>query len=1822
LQKELRMILNEFEIREELGVGPLYRICRARGRDGRDVILKTANREPDFKAAAQRLRHEFEISRRLRIDGVARGIELIDTDREAILILEDVGGRPLDGMLRDGKLELGLALRVAGKLAEILAALHQGGYIHRDIQPTNILIDPDTADATLHGLGIASLVPRAVQGVRIPGSSPSYISPELSGRTNRMVDYRTDFYSLGVTLFEMLTGQLPFAVTDPLELIHAHIAKSPPSASEIEPSVPQPVAGIVLKLMAKAAEDRYQGGLGLRHDLEKCLLDLKSGGKIIPFELGAEDPPAWFELSQHFYGREQEIGMLLRNLDDAAHMKLRVVMVKGYPGIGKTSLVQELRKAVFARKGWFAAGKYETLERGTPYSAIRDALRDLWRRMLADEPEQVEAYCRKLEEALGQNLGVIVDVAPELAAIVGETPPVSPLGTLESRNRFHLCFQQTLRALATEDHPLVLFLDDLQWADQSSLELIEGTLEKGLGSFLLLGAYRDSEVDERHPLQQSLDSIKDKGISVETLCLGPLERQDIQRLVADSLRIDMERAAPLADLVFRKTAGNAFFARAFLIMISEEGYLQLNREGTWSWDTSQIAALEATENVIDLAARKIDQIPGRIRHTIALAAALGHPLELENLAMVCGASVQEVEADLIDACRERILLKRDNAYQFEHDRLQESAYALIPVAARTETHLRIGRLLANQGNEEEKAVRVFDIVAHFNRALDLIVDPAERSETARMNLTAGRKAMAAAAFSAAYQHFTSGLALLAADAWGDDYALALALHTEAAEAASLTANFREADHLVSLVLANARSLLDKIPAYETQIAVAHARLLESEAFRITIEVVKLLGIEIPRDATPEDINRAAIETKGTVVAALSHSLGSDILSADNTESLAAMRLLTQTAVAAGLVDLPLYFMIAHRLLSLATRYSDSPEAPVAYIMAGGMLCYLLDDFENGCRAGDYGMELLSRSASPRWRAFCHFLFTIDINCWRLHFDMLVNDFAKAHRMGLESGDLMTASVSAYYCCEAALHAGTELGRLETLIQGYLNESQRIGVERVVSGLMRLEQLSRALRDGMAEISYEESPASSDAWLAWHVSADQTVQEVSVCHEMMALYLYGKRDAAHEAALRAHSIPWGCVTSLLPTDFYICLSILEGIQSVVGRERERQLAILALRQERIRLKARFCPVNHQHKLDLVEAQRLRMEGETERAREFYDRAIDEARKNRFIHEEALANELAAEFYFELGRERIAAFYLQSAVSAYGRWGAWGKLDQLYSEYPEYLSRDNDSSAAVTTASRLQDGNGKPTSEALDISIIERAAAALSQELDLPTLLKKLIGVLLQSAGAQRGFLLQEEGGQILIEASGSVDEEGIQVLQKIPVESCEKLSRSIVRYVGRSHETVVIGDSSLDERFAGTPYVAREKPKSILCIPVLHRGKPVAILYLENNLIRDAFCGERLAAIQLISSQAAVALENARLHDGLKQEVLTRRKAEEELRRALNEVARLKDRLHAENAYLREEILGTHDFDEIVGQSEALRKVLREVAHVAATDATVLILGETGTGKELIARAIHSRSSRKDCAMVRVNCASLPANLIESELFGHEKGAFTGALAKKLGRFELADGGTIFLDEIGELPLELQAKLLRVIQEGEFERVGSTTTQKSNIRVIAATNRDLKKEAEEGTFRSDLYYRLSVFPIMLPPLRDRNKDIPLLVWYFITKKQGELGKNISKVPKEVMDALTNYRWPGNIRELENVVERAIILSRGSTLSLDESFGGHQKERTHDASVRNLDDVERNHILHILEQCRWKIKGKGNAAEQLGLNPSTLFFRMKKHGIERP
>ena len=989
---------------------------------------------------------------------------------------------------------------------------------------------------------------------------------------------------------------------------------------------------------------------------------------------------------------------------------------------------------------------------------------------------------------------------------------------------------------------------------------------------------------------------------------------------------------------------------------------------------------------------------------------------------------------------------------------------------------------------------------------------------------------------------------------------------------------------------NARSLLDAVPAFETRIYMLYARREEGTALRLALEVLGRFGVEIPFQPEAEDLKAALPGAEAAVEGMLAEVARSGVEGLPvmrDPERLAVSRLLARTAPMAGWHRIRLFRLMACRLAELSAAHGVSPASAFGCALMAEVRCGELEDVEGGRRVGELGLALARHLGAGAQEAYCKVLYELAVGARSVHPAVLRERFDDLFRRNRESGDLLAAGACGVQHTLAGLLAGNELPEVEAAAREYHGRIHGFSHLMMAHAIEGVARLAGALR-GQGTV---DRAVAMDGVAP---GAVESVRDRLVGPEMMARFLLRQRRKALRAARLA--LPPG-VLAIFPFDFYRCLIFLDG-----GAEEGGALDACLARLER---QALVAPEVYRHKLDLVKAYAERVAGRIDRALALCEEAIESARENQFPHEEAMARELAAELCQELGRERVAAAYRRAAVTAYRRWGAGAKVDQLFEEYPDLAAAPDDPASPNRGAS-------------LDVTSLERAQSALQSELDLGRLLRRLMALLLQNAGARRGFLLRgarlrgagprDAGQDIVIDASG-VDGE-VHLPEGLTLDACEEIAAAVVRYVARTRETVVLGEASRDPRFASDPYVERARPRSILCFPLPHRGETVEIAYLENDRSPDVFSPERATSARLLASHAAAALENARLYAGLKQEVETRRRAEAEL-------AAFKDRLEAENVYLQEEIRS--HFEEIVGDSDAMRKVLYKVEQVAATGATVLILGETGTGKELIARALHRLSPRRERPLVKVNCAALPTTLIESELFGHEKGAFTGALSRKAGRFELADTGTLFLDEIGDLPLELQAKLLRVLQEGEFERLGGAKTLHVDVRIIAATNRDLEQAMAEGTFRSDLYYRLTVFPIELPPLKDRRGDVPLLMHYFVDRKQAELGRKVDKIPQEVMDRLAAYGWPGNVRELENVVERALILSPGDTLLLEESFGAGREAP---ASPERLEDLERGHIRSVLEACGWKVKGKGNAAERLGLTPPTLRNRMKKFGIVRP
>ena len=2029
------MTISGYETFEELSSCEWYSLFRGRAtRNGSPVFLKVPPSRSAKTSDRELFKREFDLLKSLTVPGIPRICEFILNKETCCLVFDDSQGRPLREFLNLGRMRIESFFKIALPLSRVLAELHRQGIICRGLCPQAILFEPPTGKVTLIDLSLAS---------RDSGEAPiplplhslhnllPYVSPELTGRMNRVADYRTDFYSLGILFYEMLMGTPPFSSKDSLELIHGHIAKIPHSPAEVDPKIPEPLSQLVIRLLAKTAEERYQSALGIVNDLEHCQREWTASSSVAPFHLGQQDVSDRFLIPQKLYGRDAEVELLLEAFDRTCQGPPAMVLVGGYSGIGKTSLIQELYKPIACQRGYFIGGKFDQVVRNVPFGALIQAFRALVQQLLTESEDRLTWWRDRLSRALGANGGVLAEVIPEIELIIGKQPTAPAIGPTEALNRFQLVFQNFVGALARREHPLVIFLDDLQWADAATLSLFQPLLVSQDIEFLfLMGAYRDNEIDPSHPLAQTLKALELNGAELHRVFLGPLELSDLTLFIGDALHGENSEVEPLARLVMEKTEGNPFFVIQFLKTLKQEGFLQFDYEqARWTYQLDIIRHAAMTDNVIDLMTRKIQQLSQESQHTLTLAACIGNLFDLSTLATVSQQSSEAAGHDLQQVLENGLVLPvappyedlsaqgvdspgSNSSYVFMHDRVQQAAYSLIPPERKQLVHLTVGRLLLEQSNLGTGDEKIFDILHHLNLGSSLIRDDDERLVIAQLNLKAGQKAKSSTAFEAALQYLTAGLSLLNEAHWVSNYALMFALHIETAECEYLCGRFDEADRDFELLLKRARTRLDKAQVYGLRILEYENLSRYSAAVECGREGLALFGVSFPN--TPEG-KQAALETELSVIKALLGGRPIDALVAlpvmENPEKKSVMKILTTVWASAYIGgDQVLTCLISATLVRFSLEYGNTEESAYGYATHTITVGPVKGDYKSAYEWGELALLVNERFNDRKGRAKIHQQFHAHANLWRRPFQTCVPHAREATRYGLETGDFAYAGYGAFTECWHTLLVCRNLEEFVGDCSSSLALLERLKMTGLIPAQKAIQNWARALQGHTAHpTSFSDEGFDEKAFIEAYGNHPFRIIYYYILKVHLCV-LFEEFDQAHVTAGRARRM----THNLLGTIWPVYLDFFEGLAlaAVCGERSKSEQGIIVGEVVRIReslsLLADNCPENFRCAALLLSAELESIQGKTSEANETYEQAIQYARVTENLHNEALSCELYGRFWRRKANRDVASVYFEKARQRYSQWGAIAKVRHLeeslsnlmlgpISVMPSQVPVTAESTEAVDPQS------GTPVS--LDIVTVTKAARAIGMEIELEELLRKLMKIAIENAGAQRGLFLQELEGGLVIQAEGSVDQDFVSVLEAVPVENSRKLSLAIVHYVQKTGKSVVLGDALADDRFLGDPYVASTRPKSILCVPVVHQGKFSGILYLENNLAANAFTADRTEVMHILCSQAAISLENARLYNDMKQEAARRQQAEqmlrsltegtasvtgadffrslvrylasalqaryafvteckhgerlrarmlafwtggsfgenleydvaptpcgkvlegltcyydndlqilfpddkdlvllgaqsflgvpifnaagsvighiailddkpmgkdpqgmpilrifaaragaeierlhaeENLRAALVEVETLKNRLHAENIYLQEEIRREHNFEEIVGSSPSLLGLLRQVEQVAPTDSTILIYGESGTGKELIARAIHDRSLRRKRPLVKVNCGAISAGLVESELFGHVKGAFTGAIENRSGRFELADGGTLFLDEVSELPLETQVKLLRVLQEQEFEPVGSSRTLRVDVRIIAATNRNLEEAVHSGHFRSDLFYRLNVVPLTLPPLRERQTDVPQLVMFFLSRFSKKLGKKFDTVSKQTMDRLIQYQWPGNIRELQNLLERAVVLSQGSVLTLQPdlfpALGSSRASKATAAAVSppknaadppvlpttpqspapdpalTLMEVERQHILEVLIQTKWVIEGINGAARVLNLHPNTLRSRMKKLGIQR-
>ena len=1461
----------------------VFRALAEKG-SGTVLVVALASDQPE-PGTVERLKHEYALRHELDPAWAVRPRALADDHGRTALVLDDPGAELLSRLL-GRPWETRAFLRVAIGVSEALGHVHARGLIHRDVKPDHVFVDPATGAAWFTGFGIASRLARERQVPELPetiAGTLAYMAPEQTGRMNRSVDARSDLYALGVTFYQMLTGELPFTASDPMELVHCHIARQPAPPAERAPSVPPAISAIAMKLLAKMAEDRYQTAAGVAADLRRCLEAHEAGGAIEVFPLGGHDVPDVLRIPEKLYGREAEVGALVTAFEGVVGRGApELVLVSGYSGIGKSSVVHELHKVLARFSGLFASGKFDQYKRDIPYATLAQAFQSLVRQLLGRSASELALWREALLAALGSNGGLMVNLIPELAHIIGEQPPVPELPPQDALSRFMLVFRRLLGVFARPGRPLVIFLDDLQWLDGATLDLIEHLItHPEVQHLLLIGAYRSNEVGGSHPLTRRIAVLRHCRGRVAKIELSALTTDDVAQLISDALHRDLAAVQPLARLVHLKTGGNPFFTIQFLTVLAEDGLLAFDHEsGTWRWDLARIRAKGYTQNVADLMGAKLQRMPRATRFALGRLACLGNAARTETLTLVHGGPEDKIHADLWEAVRAGIVFRMDRTYAFHHDRVHEAAYALIPEGDRAAAHLEIGRVLSSRTDAEQLKEAIFDIVNHLNRGVALITTREERSRVAELNLKAGRRAKLSTAYASALAYFATGTALMREEAWQSDYALLFALNLQQAECEYLTGDTATAEQRLERLAQRAANLVDAAAVaclrVELYTALDHAQ----RAIEIALEFLDRAGM--PCRAHPSD-DEVAHE-----VASIRRRLGGrsvdQLIDLPPIADPVASALLDVLAVAhapANFTAANLLAWIIARMVNLSIEHGNGDASPLGYVYLGMILGFRFGDSRAAFQFGQLGVDLVERAGHSRYKSHVYLNFGNAINPWTRHVRSSLKLLHTALDAAMDAGQLTFAAYSYTQLITAQLAAGEPLNRVQQFAEEAAAFVRRTGFGTGVDLILGHLGLIRALVGATPGLSSFQHEQFDETRFEQHLASDPA-RAMAACwywtRKLQAHFLAGDGISAVSAASKAKDLLWTSPGFLLVADyhFYAALTLASCDHRDAGVSQLQKSALLEDHRRQLDVWAAACPENFRDRQRLVAAELARLEGRDLEAERLFEEAIQSARENGFVQNEAIANELAARFYAARGFETIAQAYLRNARYGYLRWGAEGKVRQLDQFHPQLRAEPAPPVHTATTAA--------PT-EGLDLASVVKMSQAVSGEIVLERLIDKLMSIVLEHAGAQRGLLILPYGEAQRIQAEAAVGEEKVELGMRDAAVTPADMPESILRYVIRTHESVLLDDASQANPYSSDPYIARGRSRSILCLPLLKQASLIGVLYLENPLAARVFTPARIAVLNLLASQAAISLENARLYAEVQKENAERRQSEEALRRS-------------------------------------------------------------------------------------------------------------------------------------------------------------------------------------------------------------------------------------------------------------------------------------------------------------------------------------------------
>jgi len=1441
----------------------------------KQVCKKILNEEFPAAEAIAQLENEFEICSKTNCRSVRKVFNKEKVEEHQAIEMEYVEGKDLHKFLSTEKPDLLQQLHIATDIATALTDLHKENIFHRRIHPANIIIEKSTQKIFFIDFGLST------QGNFFEGSLPiiedkeadnlKYISPEQTGRINRAIDNRADLYSLGVILYRIFTGMLPFESNDSLELIYAHVAKEPEEPVKLNKNLPSVISDIIMKLLSKNAEDRYQSAFGVKTDLEKCLQEYVSKKNITSFPIAKSDYSGKLFIPHTLFGREKEINLLHHLFETSISGNKSTLLISGYSGSGKSALVDTLQKPVQKKKGFFIKGKFDQISSGTPYSTFVQAFTELLHMIMTGDEVSQMRWKKRITESLGNSVKILTEFIPALEELIGKVPEVSKLKGIEAQNRFNYEFIRFLKTLADKDHPLVIFVDDLQWADASSLNLFKIIAEnRDIEYVMLIGAYRKNEVDESHPLIKKLGELREENIHFEDIDIKDLLFQDVHQLVSGTLQTEQQNTSFLADIIYTKTKGNAFYVWQFLKSVYEERFLWFDFDKQqWLWNTELIMQMNVSGNVVELMTSYVQKLPQETLELLETASAIGNRFEKRTISVIRELNEKKVDALLNISITEGLIIPFGFEYKFAHDRVQQAIYSLIPEEQKIALHLQNGKRLTAHYTQSEFQERIFDVVNQWNLGAAHLADRKEKIYLANLNLQAGKKAIASAAYPQALHYFEKGIHVLDEADWKDQYDLSFQITVNAAETAYLSGEYERVDTHVKNLLGHCVSLNDSVKGYEIDIKKLIAQNKLNEAVKLGLSILVKLGINFPFHPGRLYVLKDLFKIKWSLRNKSAEYFNNLQVMQDEKKN-AAMRIMSEIISAAYFAVPNLVPLLVFKMVDLTVKYGLSRKSPFSIATYGYFISVYMNQVDKGSRYGEIALHLAKKINAEEVVASIISTSNLFLDHWKKPLPELKTNLDKAFKSSIEYGDNEWASYAAHNLVYQLFISGTRLqdlaNKAETLDLQIEKFKQDLTLKRIRLFRQAIENLlvEKDNPEILTGNIYDESLIDiSDVSKANEVY----FQNLYILKLQLAV-IFNKTEQAKKYAEYTQRFQENVKGTSLTPLFYFYRSLSLSDSSVSAKEKESVLSQLNKDIKVLKKFEKISPHYNAHRVLLLQAEQYYLKGEIENAKICYDKALKSATESNMSNELAVCWERAGQFFMNTKQDLLANFYLQNAHRVYKRWGADAKLKQMEKYYPQFkggsLMQDSDQD--------IQTDTGKNNLADLDLGTIMKASSAISGEIVLPRLLKKMMHIIIENAGAEKAFLIMEKNGERFIEAEISANSEEVKVLQSIPVRHCGLLAESIVNYVNLTQESVILDDAMKGQLFVNDPFIEKHGTKSVLCIPLMNMGKLQAIIYLSNDLTYGAFTEKRVALLKLLAGQMAISIENALFYNELENKV--------------------------------------------------------------------------------------------------------------------------------------------------------------------------------------------------------------------------------------------------------------------------------------------------------------------------------------------------------------